>query len=137
MRKLWPGCLFLVTAILSGTCQAQSPAGSPVDAEWPLVSNSIIRLMDDRRPLPLKRTIFINSHPKAFEEISHYGPKVVVDALATVLRGMTERSFGEIVSGGSEDERRTVVNAWRVYLHYSTNQSKAGTKPSEPPYSKR
>jgi hypothetical protein len=295
MRNLWPGCLFLVTAVLSGTCQAQSPAGSPIDPEWPLLADSslilrarmdvpvekvdetiktgkesfvtlrfdvldtikgtgglksvkavyrsgaesynpapktvlalngkevlvfisdryivqekeairlfepgkveqlrkevsnqwlikknfaqlpaampdnlqgtvralidemtdeatqqdavwrlqrlgpraapsIIRLMDDRRTLPLTRTMFINNHPKAFEAISHYGPKVVVDALATVLPGMTERSFGAINSGGSEDERRTVVNAWRVYLHYSTNQSKAGAKPSEPPSLKR
>ena len=112
------------------------------DAVWrlqrlgPRAAPSIIRLMDDRRPLPLKRTMFINNHPKAFEGITHYGPKVVVDALATVLPGMTERSFGSINSGGSEDERRTVVNAWRVYLHYSTNQSKAGAKPSEPPSSK-
>ena len=81
--------------------------------------------------------MFINNHPKAFEGISHYGPKVVVDALATVLSGMTERSFGSIESGGSQDERRTVVNAWRVYLHYSTNQPKAGAKPSEPASSKR
>jgi hypothetical protein len=94
--------------------------------------------MDDRRPLPLKHTMFINNHPKAFERISHYGPKVVVDALAGVLPDMTDRSFGSIYGkGGSEDERRTVVNAWRVYLHYSTNQSKAGAKPSEPPSSKK
>jgi hypothetical protein len=51
---------------------------------------------------------------------------------AWTLPGMTERSFGALVSGGSEDGRRTVVNACRVYLHYSTNQSKAGPKPSEP-----
>ena len=104
----------------------------------PRAAPSIIRLMDDRRPLPLNRTMFINNHPKAFEGISHYRPQVVVDALATVLSGMTDCSFGSINNGGSEDERRTVVNAWRVYLHYSTNPSKAGAaKPSEPPSSKR
>src|SRR3954453_15510375 len=44
MRNLWPGCLFLVTAVLSGTSQAQSPAGSPVDPEWQLVANSSLIL---------------------------------------------------------------------------------------------
>ena len=295
MRNFWLGCLFVVTAVLSGTCRAQSPAGSPVDPEWPLVANSplilrarmvvpvekvdetiktgkesfvtllfdvlntlkgtgglksvtavyrsgaesynpapksvlalngkevlvfisdryivqvkesirpfepdkaerlrrevsnqrlitenfaglpvampdnlhgtvkalidemtdgatqqdavwrlqrlgpraapsIIRLMDDRRPLPLKGTMFINNNPKAFEAISHYGPKVVVDALSIVLNGMTEQSFDAIYSGGSEDQRRSVVNAWRVYLHYTTNRPKAGAKPSQPPSSNR
>jgi hypothetical protein len=113
------------------------------DAVWrlqrlgPRAAPSIIRLMDDRRPLPLQRTMFINNHPQAFEGISHYSPKVVVDALATVLSGMTQRGFGSIESGGSEDQRRAVVNAWRVDLHYSTNQPKAGAKPSEPASSQR
>jgi hypothetical protein len=295
MRNLWLGCLFLVTAVLSGTCQAQSPAGSPVDPEWRLVANStlilrarmdvpvekvdetiktgkesfvtlrfdvldtlkgtgglksveavyrsgaesynpapktvlslngkevlvfisgryivqvkeairpfepdkaeqlrkevsnqrliqedfarlpaatpdnlhgtvralinemtngatqqdavwqlqrlgpraapsIIRLMDDRRPLPLQGTRFINNHPRAFERFAHYHPKAVVDALSIVLTGMTEGSIDAIYTGGSEDQRRNVVNAWRVYLHYSTNQPKGGAKPSEPASSKR
>ena len=96
------------------------------DAVWRLqrlgrgAAPSIIRLMDDRRPLPSNRTMFINNNPKAFEGISHYGPKVVVDALAIVLSGMTEASFGSLYTGGSEDERRAVVNAWRAYLHYTS-----------------
>jgi hypothetical protein len=44
MRNLWSGCLFLVTAVLSGTCQAQSPAGSPVHPEWRLVADSSLIL---------------------------------------------------------------------------------------------
>ena len=113
------------------------------DAVWrlqrlgPRAVPSIIRLMDDRRPLPLKGTMFINNSPNAFEGISHYGPKVVVDALAIVLSGLTETSFGSLHAGGSEEERRAVVNAWRVYLHYRTNQSKAGVKSSESPSSER
>jgi hypothetical protein len=124
---------------LQGTVKAlideMTDPATQQDAVWrlqrlgPRAAPSIIRLMDDRRPLPSKHTMFINTHPKAFEGITHYGPKVVVDALTTVLAFMTEYSFGSLESGGSEDARRTAVNAWRVYLHYSTNQSKAGAKP--------
>ena len=98
----------------------------------PRAAPSIIRLMDDRRPLPVGHTMFINTNPRAFEGITHYGPKVVVDALATVLAFMTEQSFGSIESGGSEDQRRAEVSGWRVYLHYSTNPPKAVAKPSGP-----
>ena len=42
--------------------------------------------------LPLNRTIFINNHHRAFEGISHHGPKVVADAHAINLPGMIGRS---------------------------------------------
>jgi hypothetical protein len=50
----WPGCLFLVTAALSGTCQAQSPAGSPVDPEWRLVANSSL-ILRARMDVPVEK----------------------------------------------------------------------------------
>jgi hypothetical protein len=92
---------------------------------------SVIRQMDDRRTLPDKHTQFINTHPHGFEGILHYSPKVVVDALATVLGDLTDESFGQIYNGGTEDERRQVVDAWRVYLHYHMG-SKAKARPSSP-----
>ena len=121
---------------LHGTVKAlideMTDGATQQDAVWRLqrlgqrAAPSIIRLMDDRRPLPLKGTMFINNNPKAFEGISHYGPKVVVDALSIVLNGMTEQSFDAIYSGGSEDQRRSVVNAWRVYLHYTRTGRRPG-----------
>ena len=54
MRNLWPGCLFLVTAVLSGTCQAQSPAGSPVEPEWRLVANSTL-ILRARMDVPVEK----------------------------------------------------------------------------------
>ena len=54
MRNLWPGCLFLVTAVLSETCQAQSPAGSPIDPEWRLVANSTL-ILRARMDVPVEK----------------------------------------------------------------------------------
>ena len=54
MRNLWPGCLVLLTAVLSGTCQAQSPAGSPVDPEWKLVANSSV-ILRARMDVPVEQ----------------------------------------------------------------------------------
>ena len=123
---------------VSALIEEMTDPATQQDAVWrlqrlgPRAVPSIIRLMDDHRPLPLNRTMFINTNPKAFEGISHYGPKAVVDALSIVLAGMTQCAFGDLYRGGGEDERRSVVGAWRVFLHYSGNPSKAGLKALEP-----
>lgn len=84
----------------------------------PRAAPSIIRLMDDRRPLAVKHMEILNTAPGAFEGITHYGPELVVDALSGVLPGLTREGFGFIQNGGSEKDRRKVVDAWRTYLHY-------------------
>ena len=81
---------------------------------------SIIQLMDDRRRLPLQQMNITNRSPNAFEATAHYGPKVMVDALSIILNQLAHESFGSIYNGGSEQERKRVVQAWRVYLHYQT-----------------
>ena len=77
---------------------------------------AMIMFMDDRRELPLKE-ISLRNGPDAFETFRTYGPKVVADAIAAILNQVTGEDFGTIVHGGSERERRAVIDAWRVYLH--------------------
>jgi hypothetical protein len=99
----------------------------------PRAAPSIIRLMDDRRPLVLKHTQFLNTAPGAFEGIVHYGPVVAVDALSAVLPELTREGFGQIYNGGSEKDRRQVVDAWRTYLHYRLASRTAPESRALPP----
>jgi hypothetical protein len=80
---------------------------------------SIIRLMDDRRPLPMKSIELSNHASDSFESTRLYGPKEIVDALAAILNQITGESFAFIYNGGTEPERRKAVNSWKVYLHYT------------------
>lgn len=77
---------------------------------------ALIMFMDDRRELPVKE-IQLRNGPGAFESSRTYGPQVVADAIAAILNQVTGEDFGTIVNGGSERERRAVIEAWRVYLH--------------------
>lgn len=45
--------------------------------------------MDDRRKLPVPQISLRNEAPDAFEGIRHYGPQVVVGALAAILSQIT------------------------------------------------
>jgi hypothetical protein len=76
---------------------------------------AIVELMDDRHPLPVPMISLENESPGAFEGRRHYGPKLMVDALAAVLNQITGENFGSIYNGASEQERRSAVNAWRDY----------------------
>lgn len=82
-------------------------------------ARSVIRQMDDRRRLPRRQASFIVTAPNAFEGIAHYSPEMVVDVLKTIAGGLTGESLGHpIYNGGTEEERKQTVDAWRVYLHY-------------------
>lgn len=76
---------------------------------------AIVALMDDRRPLADPAITLVNNHADAFEGMRHYGPELVVDALAAILNQLSGASFGQIYNGGSEAERRAAVSGWRVY----------------------
>jgi hypothetical protein len=76
---------------------------------------AIIAQMDDRRPLAFQQISLFNRDPNAFESMRHYGPELVVDALDAILNQITGRSFGNIMNGGSERERRAAVSGWRIY----------------------
>jgi hypothetical protein len=84
---------------------------------------SMIRLMDDRRPLPIPYIDLENKFPGAFEGIRHYAAGEVVDALAALLNQITGEDFGPIYNGGSERERAKAVTGWRIYLHYRLGKS--------------
>lgn len=99
--------------------QTQEEAINTLVSLGPVAVPSIIRLLDDRRPLPNRRIRLRNYAPNAFEESRQYRPEVVVDALVAILKQITHEPFGRIENGGTEQERTKAVNAWRVYLHYN------------------
>ena len=80
-----------------------------------------ICLMDDRRELAVKGISLENKSPKAWEAMRHYGPEVVVDVLEAILNQITGKSFGFIHNGGTEEERASTVNGWRIYLWHLFN----------------
>lgn len=86
-----------------------------LEALGPEAVPAIIAHMDDRRVLVDQHISLINHSPKAFEGIRHYGPELVVDALDAILNQITGQSFGNIHNGGSEAERASAVNGWRIY----------------------
>jgi hypothetical protein len=77
---------------------------------------AIIKRMDDRRKLPEPRISLRNKSPDAFEGMRHYGPEVVVDALAAILNQVTGQDFGFIYSGVTNAERTKTVTGWRDFL---------------------
>lgn len=76
---------------------------------------AMIAQMDNRSPIPNTTLALKNLASDAFEGYRQYGPETVVDAIAAILNQITGESFGFIYNGGSEDERRHTVNAWRIY----------------------
>jgi hypothetical protein len=103
--------------------RTEEAAFEKLEQMGPVAIPSMIRLMNDRRPVPIQSISLVNKSPDAFEGIRHYGPKVVVDAMAALLEQMTGEHFGIIVNGGSERERAATVHGWRVYLHYQLGRS--------------
>lgn len=87
---------------------------------------SMIRRIDDRRPMPVGTISFENRSPDAFEGVRHLGVARVIDALNLILYDLTGENVGTIVvdngPGGGGDspnldpQRRAVVNGWRAYL---------------------
>jgi len=87
---------------------------------------ALIRAMDDNRTLGHPQISIPNPPgPHRFEEIAHYGPKTILDAVSILLGNKTTTSFGQIYNGGSERERQTVLNAWRVWAYYNLSPGKS------------
>ncbi len=74
---------------------------------------TLVALMDDRRPLAWSGISLENRAPDAFEAVRHYGPVLMVDALAAVLSQITGEHFGFIYNGATEAERAATVAGWR------------------------
>lgn len=73
----------------------------------------LVALMDDRRRLAWSGISLENQAPDAFEAVRHYGPVLMVDALAAVLNQITGEHFGFIYNGGTEAERAATVAGWQ------------------------
>jgi len=80
----------------------------------------IILALDDFRELPVKNISLLNKFPDAFEGIRHYGPYLVVDALAAILNQITGENFGFIYNGDdtTDEERKRCIRGWYIYLYY-------------------
>lgn len=74
---------------------------------------TLVALMDDRRPLAWSGISLENRAPDAFEAVRHYGPVLMMDALAAVLSQITGEHFGFIYNGATEAERAATVAGWR------------------------
>jgi hypothetical protein len=96
--------------------RTENRAFAELEALGEAVVPAMIMFMDDRRELPIKE-ISLRNPPGSFEQSRVYGPKVVSDAIAAILNQITQEDFGTIVHGGSERERKAVINGWRIYLH--------------------
>jgi hypothetical protein len=90
-----------------------------VDGLMALSSDAIpalIRRMDDRRSVTVLSSLI---SPDAAEP-GGVPPRTVVlatvDLIAIVLERLTRQSFGDLHRGGTEEERRRVVTAWKVWL---------------------
>ncbi len=82
---------------------------------------AIICQMDDRRELAVQGISLKNKSPQAWEAMRHYSPELVVDVLEAILNQITGKSFGTIHNGGTEEERASTVNGWRIYLWHLFN----------------
>ena len=79
---------------------------------------AIIMLMDDRRNLPAHR-ITLKIYSEHWEANREYGPEQVVDALSAILNQITGHSYYSISNGGTVEDRKKDIDAWRIYLYYS------------------
>lgn len=78
---------------------------------------SLVRQMEDFRPLQIKDLMLPNRSSNAFEAFAHYKPKAVVDLVSTIATAITGKGFGHLYNGGSDRERWAAINAWRIYLY--------------------
>jgi hypothetical protein len=86
---------------------------------------ALIRALDDNRTLGHPQIeIPVPPGPQRFEEIAHYGPQIILDAISILLDDKTNTSFGKIYNGGSTRERQTVSNAWKVWAYYNLSDDK-------------
>jgi hypothetical protein len=82
----------------------------------------IILLMENYKKIPSGSISLKNKSENAFEEFRHYGPELVIDALAAILNQITGEDFGFIYNGEStQEERELTLNGWRIYLYYLKN----------------
>jgi hypothetical protein len=75
---------------------------------------AIIKYMDDRRPLTIRKISFKVKDPD-WEGIVHYGPEVVTDVMSVILSRITGVDLTQIYNGGSEPDRVNAVKLWKVY----------------------
>jgi hypothetical protein len=81
----------------------------------------IILHMDDYRELPIKYARVEINDPDWWESMAQYSPKLVIDTLEIVLTGLTKVNFGYTWNGGINEERRRILDGWRIYLYYLIN----------------
>lgn len=90
---------------------------------------SIIRLLDDRRELPLKYIRLNNKGAVgAFEGFRQYGPATVGEALDAILNQLTGEDFGGSWFYNNLRAHRKSVAGWRVWLAHQKSDEPVPVK---------
>jgi hypothetical protein len=106
-----------VAALIEGVLQP-STAAEALQGMLSLRADAIpavTRRMDDRRRLALQ-SVGVPTQPGAFEGLAHYSPSTVLDLVSLVLQRLAADGMDALPNGGTEQARRRVVSAWRVWL---------------------
>jgi len=125
----------LVKSLIDHKRGTNTPPCSPpslIDLEdvQPNATPSIIRIMDDRRPLVSKFIRLPIKEPHCANAALHY-PELVVDFLDALLFKMTGEYFGRSWDEKTNRSRAKSLAGWRVYLTYSDYFQKHGRLPDE------
>jgi hypothetical protein len=104
----------LVSNLPSASQERQEQIFQQLEALGSAAVPAIVAQMDDRRPLAHQQISLVNDNSDAFEGLRHYDPKLIVDALDAILNQVVGLG-GSIANGGSERERRSAVEMWRVH----------------------
>ena len=105
-----------LTAQLTLSPVAQQEAVTEIRSKISRFFPALIAAMDDNANLSEEFLALPNYSPARFERFRRYGPKKVVDLVATLLVEATYVPFGNLSNGASYETRRHVVNGWRILL---------------------
>ena len=105
-----------LTAQLTLSPVAQQEAVTEIRSKISRFFPALIAAMDDNANLSEEFLALPNYSPARFERFRRYGPKKVVDLVATLLGEATYVPFGNLSNGASYETRRHVVNGWRILL---------------------
>src|SRR5688572_10917120 len=129
-----PICKIVAHLVEATTQDAMSEAHAfrQLEALGEVAVPCIVSHLDDMRPLPNPQISFTNRDPRAFEEYAHYEAELVHDALAAILRQITDEDIGAFDADRPSAERDLLRqrsrHRWIVWCrtHYPQRASDCG-----------
>ena len=104
----------LVEKLLDSPRAQQDTFESLVELGSESIPALVGRLDDDRELLGQQLSVSSSRFP-SYENVAHYGPQTVHDALSLVLNGISHQSFIFVYNGSNRLERSENSRAWRVW----------------------